>query len=294
MITETLMRDVRRLQIRARRRVNELFAGEYHAAFRGQGIEFSDVREYQPGDDVRSIDWNVTARAGRPFIKRFVEERQLTVVLAVDRSASDTFGTVAKTKSRLAAEAGALLALSATRNRDRVGLHIFTNRTELFVPPAVGQAHTLRVIRELLGHEPEGRTADLPAAVEELSRTVRRHAIVFLMSDFLVPTDARLEQSLRLLARRHDVIATRISDPRESELPNVGLIDLIDPETGKTARIDAGSRRVRRRFAERRRAQRTEAERLIRRAKCDLLDLSTDRHVGDDLAAFLRSRERRR
>lgn len=293
-LTESLMRDVRRLEIRARRRVNELFAGEYHAVFRGQGIEFSDVREYQPGDDVRSIDWNVTARAGKPFIKRFVEERQLSVVLSVDRSASEQFGAVTRFKSRLAAEVGAVLTLAATRNRDRVGLHLFTDRTELVVPTAVGGAHALRILRELLGFQPQGRGTDLAHAAEELQRVLRRHTIVFFVSDFLAPADERLERALRVLARRHDVIAVRLSDPRELELPSVGLIEVEDPETGERVSVDTASRRVRRAFRERRRAQRASMDALIRRTKCGMVDLSTDRPFTDDLAAFLRARERRR
>ena len=293
MITQELMRDVRRLQIRARRRVNEFFAGEYHAVFRGQGVEFSDVREYQPGDDVRSIDWNVTARTGRPHIKRVIEERQLSGMLSVDRSASEGFGAVGKLKSRLAAEACAVLALAAARNRDKVGVHMFTERTEHSVPPAVGRSHSLRILRELWGFEPEGLVADIPGAADELSRVLSRHTIVMLVSDFLAPADERLERSLRRLSRRHDVIALRVSDPRELELPNVGLIDLADPETGARVSVDTASRRVRRRFSEQRTEQRRQMAGLIRGAGCDLVDLSTDRSFADALAAYFRQRERR-
>jgi len=294
MITQELMRDVRRLQIRARRRVNEFFAGEYHAVFRGQGVEFSDVREYQPGDDVRSIDWNVTARTGRPHIKRFIEERQLQVMLSVDRSASEDFGAIGKLKSRLAAETCAVLALAAARNRDKVGVHLFTDRTELNIAPAAGRGHTLRLLRELLGFEPEGTVADIPHAADELSRVLRRHTIVVLVSDFLAPADDRLERSLRRLGRRHDVIAVRVADPRELELPNVGLIDLADPETGERIGVDTASRRVRRAFRARRETQRRQIASLIRGAGCDLVELSTDRPFADDLAAYFRTREKRR
>src|SRR4051812_31677746 len=211
MLTEELMREVRRLQVRTKRRVEGLFAGEYHSAFKGRGIEVADVRDYEPGDDVRSIDWNVTARVGRPFIKGFVEERELTVILAVDLSGSGAFGTAGKAKSRIAVELAAVLALAAAQNNDRVGLLIFTERVELFLPPRKGRTHILRVMRELLNFEPRGRGTDVAGAVGHLARMLRKRALVFVVSDFLAPA---FERELRLASRRHEVIAVSVADPR--------------------------------------------------------------------------------
>lgn len=293
MLPDELMREVRRLRIGAKRRVDDLFAGEYHSAFRGQGIEFAEVREYEPGDDVRSIDWNVTARAGRPFIKRFTEERELTVVLCVDLSASQGFGTRRKTKARLAAEAAAVLSLAASKNNDRVGLLTFRDELGAFLPPAKGQQHQLRLIRELLAVEAHGRATALPEAVSFLDRVLKRRSIVFLLGDFLLRTEAEaeaLDLPLRLLARRHEVIALRTLDPAERALPAIGLIEFEDPETGRRVLFDAGSRRARR-SAERRAAEENaRLGELLRRAGVDLVELSTDRPLGDDLAAYFHRR----
>src|SRR4051812_26299740 len=221
MLTDELMREVRRLQVRTRRRVEGLFAGEYHSAFKGRGIEFADVREYEPGDDVRSIDWNVTARTGRTFIKRFTEERELTVILAVDLSGSGTFGSSGKSKSRTAVELAAVLALAAATNNDRVGLLIFTDQVELFLPPRKGRTHLLRLLRELLNFGPRSRGTDVAGAVDHLSRMLRKRALVFLVSDFLAPP---FERELRLASKKHELIAVSIADPRETEMPKAGLI----------------------------------------------------------------------
>ena len=297
MLPEELMREVKRLQIRARRRVDDLFGGEYHSAFRGQGVEFAEVRAYEPGDDVRSIDWNVTARAGEPFIKRFVEERQLTVVLAVDRSASGAFGSTGRTKARLAAEVAAVLATSAALKNDKVGLCLFAEEVDLYLPPRKGRTNTTRLLRELLSTQPSG-TTDIAGALDHLARVLPRRTIVFIASDFDAPdtqpkAEAEWERPLRRLAHKHDVIALTITDPRELELPPVGLIELTDPETGRRTLINTG-RSQRQRFAER--ARRDTAARDARLTRCgiDRVDLSTGRPFAADLMAYLRRRERRR
>ena len=296
MLTEELMREVRRLEIRARRRVSDLFAGEYHSAFKGQGIEFADVREYEPGDDVRTIDWNVTARAGKPFIKRFSEERQLSVMLVVDLSASGLFGSGDKSKARLMAEMGSVLAMAATRNNDRVGLMTFSDQVELFLPPRKGRKGLLRLMRELLDAEPRGGGRAFADALSTLRGVLDRHSIVFVISDFLDEREgeAPWELPLRLLARKHDVIALRVSDPREHDLPALGLIELEDPESGSRVLLDtsARSRRAAMRRADQAHERRLRA--MFQRDRVDLVDISTDRSFTDDLARYFHLRERRR
>lgn len=299
MLTEDLMREVRRLEIRARRRVDELFAGEYHSAFRGQGVEFAEVREYEPGDDIRSIDWNVTARTGRPFVKRFVEERQLSVMLVLDQSASTVFGSGDRSKARLMAEMSAVLALAASRNADRAGLLTFSDQIELFLPPRKGRTHLQRLIREVLSAEPRGRGRAMPDALSMLRRVLSRHSIVFLVSDFLDDSwDNGAEPAwllpLRLLARRHDVTALRVTDPLEIAPPRLGLVELEDPETGRRVVVDTGPRS--RRLAHRRTmdAQRKRLGERLGRARVDLVDLSTDRPFVDDLHRYFRARDRGR
>jgi uncharacterized protein (DUF58 family) len=296
-LTSELMEEVRRLQIRTRRRVDDLFAGEYQSAFLGRGIEFAEVREYTPGDDVRAIDWNVTARAGKPFIKRYIEERQLTVMLCVDASASGLFGTVGRSKARLIAEAGAALAYSALRNNDRVGLLRFSDAVDLFVPPRKGPRHLLRLLRELLGSEPGGAGRAFPEALETLGSVLRQRAIVFVAADFLPPPGgdlAGIERPLARLARRHEVIALRVSDPREHALPRAGLISLRDPESGQRVLFDTASRRLRRRFEDLARDRRAASVALLRRVGVDVIDLSTDRPFGIEIERYFRTRERRR
>ncbi len=290
-VSPEALRQVRRLQIATKRKVDDLFAGEYHSAFRGLGMEFAEVREYQPGDDVRAIDWNVTARAGRPFIKRFHEERELTVLLAVDLSASGRFGSVERLKSRLAAELCAVLALAATRNNDKVGLLIFTDRVELFVPPRKGQRHMLRVIRELLAFDPQGRGTNIGVALEHLSSVLRRRAIVFLVSDFL---DEGYDTALRVLARRHEVVAIALDDPRERELPPAGLIELEDPETGERLVVDTSARSFRRRFAALAHQERGALQQSLRRLGADVVRVGTSDDYAHTLAEFFKRRERRR
>lgn len=297
MLTRELMEEVRRLQIRTRRRVDDLFAGEYHSAFLGKGIEFAEVREYAPGDDVRSIDWNVTARAGKPFIKRFIEERQLTVMLMIDASASGLFGTIAKTKHRLIAETGAAIAYTALRNNDRVGMLRFSDEIDLYLPPSKGPRHMLRTLRELLGGEPSGAGTAFVRALETMGSVLHQRSIVFLASDFLPPPGASfddLARPLAVLSRRHDVIALRASDPSERTLPKVGLIELADPETGERVLFDTSSRKLRKRHAQLAAEQRAESDRLLARTGIDVVDLSTDRPFGIELEHYFRARERRR
>src|SRR5687768_3769245 len=220
-----ILRQVKLIELRTRGLVNSVFTGEYRSVFKGQGMEFSEVREYQPGDEVRSIDWNVTARMRRPFVKRYIEERELTVMLAVDLSGSERFGTTTRFKSELATELGAVLAMSAIRNNDRVGILLFTDRVEHVVPPRKGRRHALRIIRDLLVHEPAGHGTDIPDALEYLGKMLRSKSIVFVLSDFL---GQDLERPLKLLAQRHDVIAITIEDPSERRLPDVGLARFVD------------------------------------------------------------------
>jgi uncharacterized protein (DUF58 family) len=286
-----LARQVRLLEIRTRHAVTEVFAGEYSSAFKGRGIEFAEVREYEPGDDVRTIDWNVTARTGKPFVKRFTEERELTVILAVDLSASGDFGTEARTTRRLAVEASAVLAFAAARKGDRVGLVIFTDRVELYIPPKKGARHALRVIRELLAFEPTHTGTDLAAAMEHIARVTRRRAVVFAVSDYLY---ASAGDALAMIAPRHDVIAVRVGDPRDRELVGAGVLEVRDPETGARMMIDSSSRRVREAYAERAQAREDELTWSLRRAGVDDVELSTQREYVHDLVEMFHRREKRR
>jgi uncharacterized protein (DUF58 family) len=296
MLTQDVMNEVRRLQIRTRRRVNDLFAGEYHSAFKGRGIEFAEVREYEAGDDVRTIDWNVTARAGRPFIKRFVEERELTVLLAVDASASGLFASTGRLKGTIGTELGAVLALAATRNHDRAGLLLFSDRVERYIPPRKGRMQMLRVLRDLVGFEPAGRGTDLCVPLVHLAKIHKRRAIVFLVSDFAQAPEGEngFAPMLRRAAQRHEVVALRVSDPREATLPRAGLIDVVDPELGRRQLVDTSSSRVRRAYAARAAAHRESVARACRSASCDLVEISTARPFVHDLAVYFERREKRR
>ena len=286
-----LLRQVRRLEIRARRLVADRFLGQYHSVFRGRGLEFSEVREYQPGDDVRTIDWNVTARMGAPFVKRFVEERELTVLLAVDVSASQQFGTAAQRKEEVAAELGALLAFAAIANNDRVGLLTFGDRIEAFVPPRKGSRHVLRLVRDLLSMPPARRGTDIGSAIGYLQRTLRRRAIVFLISDFL---DTGFEASLRSAAQRHDLVALVLSDPREAELPDVGLVEVEDAETGARIWLDAGDAASRERFARQASDARQERRSTLAALGVDVVEISTDGSYVEPLLSYFQKRARRR
>jgi uncharacterized protein (DUF58 family) len=253
-------------------------------------MEFSEVREYQPGDDVRTIDWNVTSRTGTLHVKKYVEERELTVLLVVDASRSGDFGTVARDKLQTAAEVAAVLAFSAVRNNDRVGLLLFTDRVEVSLPPAKGSENVLRVVREVLAHEPQGLGTDLTLALREVTRTLKKRAIVFLISDFL---DDGYDFALRVAARKHDVVAVSVSDPREAELPPLGLVDVSDAETGERLVVNTSSARVRRAWSEAAQARRAAREQLFRRIGVDLLDVRTDQPYDVPIMRFFKMRERK-
>ena len=242
MLPKEIVRKIRRIQISTNRLVNESLAGEYHSVFKGRGMEFDEVREYQHGDDIRTIDWNVTSRTGHPFVKRFVEERELTVMLLVDASASGAFGSSGKSKGEVAAEISALLAFSAIKNNDRVGAILFTDRVEKFIPPRRGSTHVLRVIRELLFYRPERHGTRIEQALRHLNLVVRKRAVVFLITDLL---DQGFEQPLKVANRKHDMVIIQIVDPRERELPAVGILEIQDAETGEVARVDTSLARVR-------------------------------------------------
>jgi uncharacterized protein (DUF58 family) len=290
MVPRELVRRLRQLQLRARRAVEDLLGGEYHSVFKGVGVAFAEVRGYLPGDDVRAIDWNVTARMGQPFVKRFVEERERTVLLLLDQSASLRFGTGRLTKRDVAAELAALLAFSALHNQDRVGLVAFTDKVERFVPPGKGLRHVLRLLRDVLCWQPERPGTSLPAALEFLHRVQRRPAIVFLFSDFW---DKGFEKGLRLAGRRHDLIAVRLTDPREAALPPAGLVRVADAETGKGLVVDSGNARVRQALAAEAAKRRAALVELLRASRVDLLEVGTDGNHLQALVRFFQARERR-
>jgi len=291
MLPVDVLRQIRRLQIRARRAVQSLLGGEYHSAFKGTGLSFEDVREYQPGDDIRGIDWNVTARTGTPFIKRYVEERELTVLLAVDLSGSQRFGTQGQTKRAVAAELAALVAFCAINNQDRVGLLGFTDTVERFVPPNKGTRHVLRILRDILFYEPEHRGTDLKAALDHLNKVQKRRAIVFLFSDFMT---TGFEDSFKRAARQHDLIAVRTTDAREQTWPETGLIQLEDAETNEPYLIDTSSRAFRIGFAARQLQRREAFIKLARSSQADWLEVGTEGGHIDTMLKFFRRRERRK
>ena len=287
---EEILKKIRGLEIKTRALVETAFAGDYHSVFKGRGMNFEDVREYQPGDEIRAIDWNVTARLGSPFVKKFTEERELMVMLIVDVSASGNFGSTSQSKRELAAEVACLLAFSAIRNNDKVGLLLFSDRVELFIAPKKGRSHTLRMIREILFFDPVGRGTDAAAALDYLNKIVTRRAVVFLISDFQAPDFSR---ALAVTARRHDLIAIQIQDERETILPPIGLITLEDAETGDQIEINAADSRVRAQFARVAQSQLAETMRVLRQNRIDRIELRT----GDDylpaLRSFFKQRERR-
>ena len=290
MIPREILKQVRRIEISTRGLVNEVFSGEYHSVFKGRGMNFAEVREYQYGDDIRSIDWNVTARSGTPFVKVFEEERELTVMLLVDVSASGDFGPRERMKSEVAVEICALLAFSAIKNNDKVGLVIFSDRIEKFVPPRKGRRHVLRVLRELLYHRPEGRGTDIAAALEYLTHVQRKKAVTFLVSDF---RDEGFEKALAVAGRRHDVVAVRLRDRRERELPELGWLELEDPETGERVVVDTSSDDFRRRFAERVSRRAEHVDRALRRSRVDVVDIETGEPYVRPLMRFVQDRARR-
>jgi uncharacterized protein (DUF58 family) len=270
--------------------VNSLFSGEYHSVFKGQGMEFAEVREYQTGDEVRSIDWNVTARMRHPFVKRYVEERELTVMLAVDLSGSSLFGTTARFKSELATELSAVLAMSANRNNDRVGALLFTDRVEHVVPPGKGRKHMLRLIRDLLSYRPAGAATNIGTATEYLGKMMKHRAIIFLISDF---QGGDMERPIKMLAQRHDVVAVTVEDPREATLPDIGLARFLDPETGDTVDVDTSDRGVREAYERAVTEENERRRRLFRRLGIDEIAIRTDTGYVEPLLRFFRLREQR-
>ncbi|MGD2108088.1 MAG: DUF58 domain-containing protein [Phycisphaerae bacterium] len=291
MIPKELLKKVRQIEIRTSRIVNEVFAGQYHSAFRGRGMEFEEVCPYQIGDDVGLIDWNVSARYGEPFVKKFREERELTVMLVVDASRSGLFGSGGQFKLDLAAELCAVLAFAAIRSNDKVGLILFTNRVEKYVPPKKGGLHVLRIIRELVYHSPEGHGTDIAEAIRFLNRITIRKSVCFLVSDFLA---GGYEPTLRIARRRHDLIPIVISDPREVDLPDTGFIELEDAETGETVLVDTSDRRLRMRYRALQDRSITRRTRMFRRMDTDAIEIWTDRPYVEPLVRFFHKRERRR
>ncbi len=290
MLTREQLKAVRKIQIRTSHLVSDLFAGQYQSVFKGRGMEFAEVRLYEPGDEIRTIDWNVTARAGVPFVKRYAEERELTVMLLVDASASTRFASVRQLKSALAAELAAVLAFSAITNNDKVGLVIFSDLIELALPPRKGTHHVLRVIREVLSCRPQGHGTDIAGALEHLAHVAKRRCVVFVVSDFL---DPRCRTALTIAARRHDVIAVVLDDPREAALPDVGLVELEELESGERYVVDTGDRRLREQFARAAAEARRTRDRLLRSADVDAIPVTTDRSYTEALLRFFRMRERR-
>jgi len=296
--TKTILNKMRRLEIRTRRLVTDSLVGEYHSVFKGRGMDFDEVREYVPGDEVRTIDWNVTARAGRPFVKKYTEERELTILLVVDISASGNFGSGSQSKRELAGEVASLLALSAIRNSDKVGLLLYTDRIEEYIPPAKGRRHVLRLVREIIYHRPRGRGTDSVKALEVASHVLHRRAVVFLISDFQSNRDAAqsrtdLRRAMRQTNRRHDLISVHIEDPRERILPDVGMLSLEDAETGELIELDTADSNVRRLFSEQAIGR---VERLVsdlRSEGVDTLQLKTDAPYLPALQRFFKSRGRR-
>ncbi|MEZ6062843.1 MAG: DUF58 domain-containing protein [Planctomycetaceae bacterium] len=290
MIPREIIRRIRRIQIRTSHRVDELLAGTWHSAFKGRGIEFEEVRPYQMGDDVRAIDWNVTARSDQPYVKLFREERELAVMLLVDLSGSQDFGTHRQTKRDLVAELGATLAMSAIRNNDRVGLTLFTDEIEKSIPPRKGSRHVLRLIRELLYCELVGSRTNLRRVLEHLNRTAKRRTVVFLISDF---QDSGFESTFRVARRKHDIIPVVISDPREGEMPDVGLVRLRDSETGEVVMLDTSSRRNRDEFANLYRQQTEARDAMFRRQKLEPIHLTTGHDLVEPLRKYFHRRENR-
>jgi uncharacterized protein (DUF58 family) len=290
MIPKEILKKVKRIEIATRGVVNEIFSGEYHSVFKGRGMEFSEVREYQIGDDVRTIDWNVSARMNHPYVKVFEEERELTVMLLVDVSSSGNFGTASQMKGEIAAELCAVLAFSAIKNNDKVGLIIFSDKIEKFIPPRKGKQHVLRVIREILYFKPEDSQTNLNVALEYLIKVIRRRSIVFLISDFLTEN---YEKALQVTNKKHDVIAIDIIDPREVELPNIGFIELEDAETGETVLVDTSNAQVRSGFFSKSEGNRLHREKFFKSIGIDNINIYTDRSYVEPITRFFRMRAKR-
>lgn len=298
-LTRDILKKVRQVEVRTHRLVNDSLAGNYHSVFKGSGMNFEEVRLYVPGDDIRSIDWNVTARTGSPHIKKFTEERELTIILLIDISGSGEFGSGTSSKREMMAELGSLLAYSAVRNNDKVGLILFTEMIELYIPPKKGRKHILRVIREILFFKARSRKTDICRPLDFLNRIVHRRSVAFLISDFCLPGNfaeslADLQPKLRISNRRHDLIALHISDPRESELPDVGWLTLEDAETGEQFELNTALPQVRQEYSVLARARKEGLHRTIRATGIDLLDLATDKPYLPSLLSFFGLRQRRR
>jgi uncharacterized protein (DUF58 family) len=289
MIPKEVLQKVRQIEIRTRRIVDSMISGSYHSAFKGKGMEFSEVRPYIDGDDVRTIDWNVTARMGAPYIKKYIEERELTVMLVVDASASGNFGSVDKFKGEMAVELCSLLAFSAIRNNDRVGLVVFTSDVETYIPPRKGRNHVLRVIRELLYFRPKHRGTDIGNALKFLNRVQTRTSVVFLVSDFI---SAGFEAPLRVAAKRHDLVTISVSDPREEFIPSIGLVELEDAETGETTLFDTRNRRAIEQYRKERETRRARLDELFRSTGVDEIRVSTESGYVTPIVKFFRKREK--
>ncbi len=292
MLTTELMNKIRHIEIRTRRLVNDSFAGEYHAIFKGRGMEFDEVRPYAPGDEVRTIDWNVTARTGHPYVKRYVEERELTVMLLVDASGSGDFGSQGQFKRELAAELAAVLSFSATTNKDKVGLMIFTDKIELYIPPRKGRKHVLRLIHELLAFEPQGHGTDIRLALDTINQILKRRSILFLVSDFLAEPGS-YQRQLYIANRKHDVIAVDLHDPLESNMANVGLLALEDAESGQIVWIDTGNRLWQQQFAQQTEQFSQARQRVLSSAGVDRIAINTDQDYVRALTLFFQNRAQR-
>jgi uncharacterized protein (DUF58 family) len=292
MFTTELMNKVRRIEIRTRRLVNDSFAGEYHSVFKGQGMEFDEVRPYLPGDEVRTIDWNVTARMGQPYVKKYVEERELTVMLVVDASGSGDFASEGKFKRELAAELASVLSFSATTNKDKVGLLIFTDKVELYIPPRKGRRHVLRLIRELLAFEPEGNGTDIKLALDTVNQLLKRRSIVFLVSDFLDDA-SKYKKPLFMTNRKHDVIAVDLHDPLESEIPDVGMLALEDAESGELVWLDTSDPAWRERFALQASTFERTKQQTLASAGVDRVQIRTDKDYAKAMTIFFQKRNKR-
>lgn len=290
MLTKELLKQVKQIEIRTRGIVNDVFSGEYHSVFKGRGMEFSEVREYYFGDDIRNIDWNVTARFGHPYIKIFEEERELTVMLLVDMSGSLLFGSVEKTKQQIAAELSAILAFSALKNNDKVGLILFTDKIEKFVPPRKGKSHSLRIIREVLSFEPKGKATNLRQALEYFNHTIKKKAIVFLISDYI---DGGYDKILRIVGKKHDLIGIVLRDPREKSLLKAGLIKFLDAETGEIRFLDTSDKAVRKSIADENKRWMEYRKQLFLSSRLDSIDIETSGSYIKPLIDFFKLREKR-
>lgn len=290
MLTKELLKQVKQIEIRTRGIVNDVFSGEYHSVFKGRGMEFSEVREYQIGDDVRSIDWNVSARFGHPFVKIFEEERELTVMLLVDLSGSLSFGSVDKTKQQIAAELSAILAFSALKNNDKVGLILFTNQIEKFIPPKKGKSHALRIVRELLSFEPQGNKTNIRNALEYFNHTIKKRAIVFLISDFF---DLGYEKILRIVGKKHDLIGIVLSDPREKDISGNGIIKFRDAETGEIRYVDTDNKDFKLHFQETQKRFENYRKQLFISSRLDSINIQAGGTYIKPLVDFFRMREKR-